>query len=161
MIIEETGVVSRYADGVALVETRRGTVCGSCQASAGCGSGMLQRLAGRRWSRVEAVAPFPVRTGERVVLGLDAGALIRGSLLLYGTPLAGLFLGALSGVWLGGADYGDWPAVTGAAVGLWAGFVWVRRRHALAGKASGKRRYQPYIIRRDGNIPAVSVVLTK
>lgn len=159
-MIEEQGVVVSMDTRGAVVETRRSSTCGTCQASTGCGTAVLQQVLGRQSARVTALAPFPVRPGDQVILGLDDGALLRGSVALYGLPLAGLFSGALVASWMqslhGGAA--DWPVASGAAVGLAGAINWVRR---ISRRMATDPRYQSFIVRKAGNTATFPVDLNK
>ncbi|MEX0729984.1 MAG: SoxR reducing system RseC family protein [Aquisalimonadaceae bacterium] len=162
MIEEEGVVVTRVDADRAVVETLRGHSCGVCKASGGCGSAVLQRLVGRGRSQVRVSVPraLPIQAGDRVILALDEGVLLRAAVALYGAPLAGLFVGALSAAWLQGLISGtaDWPVAAGAAFGLAGGFLWVRR---FTTRVANNSRYQPVIVRRVGNTVTGSVVLSR
>jgi sigma-E factor negative regulatory protein RseC len=160
-MIQEAGVVVAVSNGTILVETRRRSTCDTCDVSGGCGSSTLQRVLGSRRSRVRALCTFPVAVGDRVLVGLDETALVRGSLLLYGTPLAGLFTGALLATLmqsLGAGPVGpvsDGPVILGAALGLGASLVLLRR---LNRSMASDRRYQAVILqplRNQGQVPVV------
>lgn len=158
-MIREEGVVMSAGPAGVDVETQRRATCDACQVSPGCGTAVLQRALGNRRNRVRAPGTLPVQPGERVIVALEGAALLRGSLAVYGAPLAGLFSGASAAAWIQGlaGATGDWPAVAGAALGLACGFAWVRR---FSGKITRDPRYQPVIVGRMGNQATVSAVLT-
>ncbi len=126
------------------VETRRESGCDSCSARAGCGSALIGKALGARAHRVAALAAQPLAAGERVELGLEEGALLVGSLAVYGLPLLGLLLGAIGGeLALGGAS--EAPLVALGALGFAAGLAGGRR---FSRRIGGERRWQPVVLRR-------------
>ena len=78
--------------GRALVETVRSGSCDQCGARHACGA-----VGGGREARVWATDPLGVRPGERVVIGIPEGSVLRASLLVYLVPVAALVLGAVLG----------------------------------------------------------------
>lgn len=129
--LEETAVVvALEADGSAWVETRRQSSCSGCQARAGCGSGALAGLFARR-HRLRAANPVRARVGDRVRLGIQGAALLRGAVMVYALPLVTLFLGGLFGEFLDGRwrSGGEPGVLLGALAGLLLG-LGLARRHA-------------------------------
>lgn len=146
MIEQEATVVAREGDHV-WVEARRQSTCNGCAARSGCGTGALGGWLPGAVTRLRVPDPLGVRPGERVVIGVPEGAVLRGSLLVYLVPLLGLLGGALMGEQLGAflSHTGDALALAGGAAGLLLGFVYARR----AGSEGGHRgRTQPVLVRR-------------
>ena len=83
---------------------------------------------GARCGRLSVRSTLPVRAGDAVVIGLEEGALLRASLVLYLLPILGLLGGTFGGVALGGAA-SDGPAVAGGLLGFAAG-LWLSRWRA-------------------------------
>jgi positive regulator of sigma E activity len=78
---------------------------------------------------------------------VSESGLLRGSLAVYACPLAGLFIGALAGHYLGDGgihQYADLWELLGAAAGLTAGLAWLKRFSHATGRDA---RYQPVILR--------------
>lgn len=148
-MIEEQATVVEVEGDLAWVESGARSGCGGCAARQGCGTGALGQWLRRRARAVPAVNPVGARVGERVVIGLAEEALLRGSLLVYLSPLLGMLgLGLLGErlalIWGGG---GAEPlAMLGGLVGLVAGLVWARSR-----SASREGRFQPVVLRRLGS----------
>ncbi|PWC56075.1 SoxR reducing system RseC family protein [Azospirillum sp. TSO22-1] len=92
--------------------------CGGCASAMLCGtkSGNSRRMAAKRFA-------FPdehdLRVGDRVVVGVEDGALLRAAATAYALPLLLLFAGGLTAKWSGG---GDGPAALAALAGLALGF---------------------------------------
>ncbi len=80
----------RVDGGVAWFEPEQTTSCGHCASSAVCGTGangigsIASRIELRRFSLEN---PAGLRVGERVVVGVDDRALIKGALTAYALPL--------------------------------------------------------------------------
>lgn len=148
MLEEQALVVARCGEDQVWVETERQTSCGGCAARGACGTGVLAQVLGRRSSRVRALDPIGVEAGERVVIGLQDGALVRGSMAVYAVPLLALIGAAVFGEYLASrlliANPEPFSVAAGLA-GLVAGLLWVRR---FTARICDDRRYQPVILRR-------------
>ncbi|MBL4834912.1 MAG: SoxR reducing system RseC family protein [Pseudomonas sp.] len=91
-MIEERGRVVSVESGAAWVETIRRSTCGSCQARAGCGQALLERLgSGARRGFIRVIAAHPVEVGDEVIIGLPEDAVLKASALMYVLPLLMLF----------------------------------------------------------------------
>jgi sigma-E factor negative regulatory protein RseC len=129
-MIEESGQVVGLEAGAVWVATWRKSTCSSCSANAGCGQGLLDKLAiNSQRANVRALTDLQLAVGDRVIIGLREDALLRGSLWVYGLPLLGLLLGAWGAEYLAAGE----PVVIAASV---VGFVsagllvrWHSRRH--------------------------------
>lgn len=148
MIETEAWVVASEGDFV-WVEAAQGSTCEGCHVAGGCGTSVLGQLFGRRPYRLRAVNPVGADIGDRVAIGLDERAFLRGSLLVYALPLLGLVVGGLIAVGLMGE--GDTSAVLGGGLGLVLGLSWSRiRSQGLA----RDHRFQPIVLRRI--LPSIS-----
>jgi sigma-E factor negative regulatory protein RseC len=91
-MIEESAVVVKVVDHQVWVATESNSACGACQQKSSCSTNVLGSLLDRRAvpvdSRIRLIA------GDKVLVGIDEGLLIRASLLLYVVPLMALFAGA-------------------------------------------------------------------
>lgn len=141
----ESGRVERVQDGFAWIVCASQTDCQRCREGKGCGGGLLGRLLGDRLHRVRAVNPeYALGPGDRVELGLQESALVRGALQVYGWPLAGFFLMPLIVAEFGPAS-NDFVLLFTALLGLLAGIAIAAYR---ARRVASDPRYQPVIIRR-------------
>lgn len=118
MLTESARVIRRDGNRIEL-ELQRGSACGHCELSQGCGTGALGRLLRRRSRPLVIETDQDCRAGDRVVLAMPESALVRASLLLYGLPLLGLLLGGLGAMLL---SLAEWLVVVTAGFGLFAGF---------------------------------------
>jgi sigma-E factor negative regulatory protein RseC len=147
-VIEETARVVRVQGRYAWVQTLRRTACEGCGSGSECGVGAVAVGLWRRPLQLRALNGVGVGEGEQVVVGLNEGALVTGSLAVYFIPLVALLGGALLGKvaaeqwgW-GGAD--GWSIASGL-VGLGLGLLWTRR---FGLRAAADSRYEPVILRR-------------
>ena len=132
-MIEETGTVVSQDGDWAIVEPDKTSACGSCSVRNGCGTASLSRFFGQRRHAFHAQNPINARPGDRVVMGLDESSLIKGSVLVYLLPIAGMIVAAmLMSAWAGmnGLNQELW-SLLGLVLGLlFGGFLaryWSRR----------------------------------
>lgn len=151
-MIEERGEVTAVNPPYALVVTQRHSSCGSCSAK-GCGTGALSQVFAARSQALRVLNPIDARAGEQVVLGLEEGALVRGSLAVYIVPLLTMIAGGVLGETLApslslqATEYLSLPA---AFAGLAAGFFWVRR---FGRRMMNDPRFMAVILRRADESP--------
>lgn len=147
-MLEENAQVTAVQGDEVWVEAERRSSCSSCAVRGGCGSAALAKVLGQRRSRVRALSDIPLRVGDRVVVGIQEQAVVRGSLAVYAVPLLLLLLGALLGEL--GASRSLWHnaelaslllGVAGLAGGLWWLKLFSRRIRRSAA-------YQPVVLRR-------------
>ncbi|OAN52733.1 Fis family transcriptional regulator [Paramagnetospirillum marisnigri] len=115
-LIEGFARVVAVDGGRAWLEPEETTSCGTCHSAGLCSigkdGGNAKRLAAKRF-------PLPgdldLRVGERVVVGISEGTLLRGAATAYGLPLVTLLAGGI----LGQEVYRtDSMAAAGAVAGL-------------------------------------------
>lgn len=145
-MIEEAGTVVAVESGVAWVEVERRTACGGCATRDGCGASALAKLSANARTRVRVEDTLGVAVGDRVVIGIVAGALLRASFLVYGLPLLAMGTAAVGSAAIGLSD--GLCALVGLS-GLAIGFVLARRSAGLAEKS----RYAPVLRRRQDGQP--------
>ena len=145
-MIEETGHVVAVEGEHAWVETERRSSCSSCSAK-GCGTGALSKVIGTKVQRMKVLNPVDSQVGDTVILGIEEGVLIRGSLMVYIMPLLLMLAGGL----LGQALAPQWgtepegPSLLFGLLGLVAGFLWLRRYHR---RIVNDPRYSAVILRK-------------
>jgi sigma-E factor negative regulatory protein RseC len=147
MIEEQARVISVEAGGYAWVETQRQGTCTSCAVNKGCGTATLAKWFESRRNRVRVLDPIDTQAGDRVVVGVDESALVKGSLVVYMLPLICLISMAIFGNHLmATTGYGELASVVFGLFGLtvgWGGVSWFSR------KISVDSHYQPVILRRN------------
>jgi sigma-E factor negative regulatory protein RseC len=152
-MIEETGRVVAVDGDLAEVETWRRSACGHCAGGQqGCGTSLLAEVFGNRPSHVRVLNRISALPGDEVVIGVEEGAFLRATALLYGMPLLGLIVGAMLGKWLAlrSGLMGVEPAsLIAGLLGLAGALAWVRWR--VAHGSRGGTAYQAVILRRSGS----------
>ncbi len=143
-MIEAQGIVAEAGAGYVWLDIQRQSACGSCHASAGCGTATIAKIWGGRSTRVRAVSDLALQAGDAVIVGLADGALLRGALLAYLLPVALLLAGAVLGE-SAFAGAGEEPIILLGALGLGLGFLVVRVRSR---RLRNDPRYQPVVLRR-------------
>lgn len=124
--MEETVARIRKIEGnLAHVEAER-IVCARCQAGTGCGAGLLTGDRGRTTLRVRIPPRSGYSPGDRVRIAVSGQGLLRGMMLGYGLPLAGLLAGTAIAALLLAGEGSDLAAVLAACSGLAVGVVAAR-----------------------------------
>lgn len=145
-MIEEQAVVVELQGDRALLEIERNQPCGICGATRGCGLSIWGRFFSRRSNKFLAANQMHAKVGDRVVVGLEEGALFSSALISYMMPLAFLLGGSLLGASFSRVSASsDLFAAIGAISGLFAGLLLVKL-YSADRQFSG--RYQPVILRR-------------
>jgi sigma-E factor negative regulatory protein RseC len=97
-MIEESAVVVKVVDYQVWVATESNSACSACQQKSSCSTSALATLLDRRAVPVDSA--IRLTEGDKVMVSIDEGLLIRASLLLYMVPLMALFAGAGLADWL-------------------------------------------------------------
>jgi len=158
-MIEEMGRVISVDGELAWVSTQRLRACGHCAEQGGCGTALVAQMRSQKSVRIRARNPIQARPGEQVVLGVEEGAFLRATALLYGIPLLTLIGGSLAGQWVEwrtGAMEMELLSLIGGLLGLGGGIGWVRHRT----RKSDLSAFQVVILRRSEE-PSVSVPLSE
>ena len=125
-MLYQAGLVADISGTRARIEFKPGTACHGCLSGQGCGLGPLLALfrppGHQIWVDLDRAQVRRVEIGDSVRIGLSAVELIRISSAAYLLPVIGM----LTGAWLLATllpQFGDWSAVTGAGLGIGAGWV--------------------------------------
>ena len=150
-MIEETALVVELTDEDVWVETQRKSVCGQCAANKGCGTAVLGKVLGVKRNKVRILNPkeTKVSVGDKVVVGIEEKALVRGSLAVYMAPLILLFMFGLLGDVLAkqmNISSAEVMIIVFSFIGLYLGFLWANN---FSQKISNDSRYQPILLYRD------------
>lgn len=125
------GWVESISSDKAYVITQRTSGCHSCQSQQVCGTSVLSKLfAPVNTAPIAVENTLGVDVGDEVELSIDESRLIHHSIMGYGLPLLGLFIGALLFQWIGNAHSTattDLYAIFGALFGLAIGWSITRR----------------------------------
>ena len=140
-LLESVARVVALKDGTAWLEPEPKASCGGCMSQAMCGAkgGGMRALAARRFPLPDA--PH-LQVGERVVVGLPEGSVLRAAATAYGLPMA-LMIGAGIVAQTNGAN--DLGGALAMAGGLASGLLVSR---LIAGRLSGRGDLSPRFVRR-------------
>lgn len=94
-MIEKVAIVSSVSGCRAWIEPSAETSCGGCPQKGGCSTSLLDKFLGTK--RIAVDTDIILSPGDKIVVGIDESALIRGSLTVYLFPLLALFLGGVTG----------------------------------------------------------------
>jgi sigma-E factor negative regulatory protein RseC len=146
-MIEEQATVLRADSTVALLQPQRSSGCGSCSATGGCGTSLLDRFLGRRPLTLEVDNSLGVTAGDAVTVGISETVLLRAAVAAYLGPLLGLMIGAVIGrhlpFW---TNLGELPTLAGAVLG----FALMLRLAAAYGRTqAADPRCRPVLLRRE------------
>ena len=86
-MIEETARVIAIENNQLLLEAETGAACNACAARQGCGTSVLSKWVGRKFTRFQAPNTVNARVGDEVVVGLAEEAMLKGSVFVYLLPL--------------------------------------------------------------------------
>lgn len=123
-MIEEHAIVLDRHNSQATLEIERGTACGLCGQTRGCGNATWGKLLGHKSHAFQAENPINANVGDSVVVGINEQAMLHSVFLLYVVPLLCLLIGAiLADVFL----HNELMVILSAVAGLTIGFLWVKR----------------------------------
>ncbi len=94
MIEEQAQVVDISGDQL-ILQAQTKSSCGSCAAKKGCGTSVLSKVVGRKFTRFQAENSVEAKVGDTVIVGISEQALLRGSLMMYIIPIMGMLIFAL------------------------------------------------------------------
>ncbi|MCX8958118.1 SoxR-reducing system protein RseC [Erwinia psidii] len=139
-MMREWATVVSWQDGIATLHSEMKTSCSSCSARKGCGSHMLNKLGPKNAHVMKIASAEPLKPGQRIEVGIEEKSLLSSAVLIYMTPLLGLFLCAGLFQMLFQSDL---AAAAGAALGGCGGFIVAKGISALLSKSAS---FQPVIL---------------
>ncbi len=139
-MIKEWATVVSWQNGEALVSCDVKSSCNSCASRAGCGSRVLNKLGPQTTHTITVPSTEPLVAGQKVELGIAESSLLSSALLVYMSPLVGLF--SMAGLFQA-LFGGDIAAVCGALLGGVGGFLLAR---GLSPRLSNRAQWQPVIL---------------
>lgn len=139
-MIKEWATVVSWENGQALVSCDVKSSCNSCASRAGCGTRVLNKLGPQTLHTLSVPSQTPLVAGQKVELGIAEGSLLGSALLVYMSPLAGLFIMAALFQTLFGSDM---AALCGAVLGGTGGFLLAR---GFSARLAEKEAWQPVIL---------------
>ena len=91
-MIKEWATVVSWQNGEALVSCDVKASCSSCASRSGCGTRVLNKLGPQTTHTIVVASDVPLAPGQKVELGIAEGSLLGSAVLVYLSPLVGLFL---------------------------------------------------------------------
>lgn len=144
-MVEEQVQVVEVRGSQLMLEAQTQSACGNCSASKGCGTSVLSKVLGRKFSRFQAKNTVNARAGDTVVVGLSEEALLKASLVMYLVPILGMILVALlaDSLLAASVDSRDLWIAAAALLGLAGGAVLARFYFAASAT-----RFSPVVLRK-------------
>lgn len=139
-MVKEWATVVRWHNGRAILRYGSNSGCGSCAARSTCGSYILNKIGPKTEYQLELEVSQPLVVGQKVEVGIPEGSLLRSAMLVYLTPLIGLFIG--SGV-MQFFFINQLIIFLGAVIGASAGFFLAKK---IARYWEKETLYQPTIL---------------
>lgn len=137
-MLEQTAEVTRTASDGVWVQAVEPSGCGTCGGQ-GCSSRRIAELFQRKPRQFLVDCDLALAPGDRVVVGIAQGSVLKSALRAYGLPLGLMLAGALLAQ---AVQPGDGAALVGMLVGGVAGGV----------AARGGRTARPVVLRREDKI---------
>ena len=94
-MIEEQAQVIEIKGNLLLLQAQTQSACGSCSVSKGCGTSLLAKVVGRKFTHFQAENNINAKVGDTVVVGIAEDALLKGSLMMYILPVLCMLVFAL------------------------------------------------------------------
>lgn len=94
-MIEEQAQVIEIKGKWLLLQAQTQSACGSCSVSKGCGTSLLAKVVGRKFTHFQAENNIKAKVGDTVVVGIAEDALLKGSLMMYILPVMCMLIFAL------------------------------------------------------------------
>lgn len=139
-MIKEWATVIAWDHGMAQVSCDVKTSCNSCSSRAGCGTRVLNKLGPQTSHTISVPSAEPLVAGQKVELGITESSLLGSAMLVYMSPLIGLFVVASLFQVLFGSDI---AALCGAVLGGVGGFLIAK---GFSPRLAARETWQPIII---------------
>lgn len=134
-MLEQTAKVIKMAPDGVWVQAVEPSGCGTCGGQ-GCSSRRIAELFQRKPRHFLVDCDLSLSPGDRIVVGIADGSVLKSALRAYGMPLGAMLIGALLAQAI---SPGDGPALLGLLLG--GGLGWLASR--------GGRMARPVVLRRD------------
>jgi sigma-E factor negative regulatory protein RseC len=136
-MLEQTAEIIKTAPDGVWVQAVEPSGCGTCGGQ-GCSTRRIAELFQRKPRQFLVDCDLSLSPGDRVVVGIARGSVLRSALRVYGVPLALMLGGALAAQAL---QPGDGSALVGMLLGGLVGWL----------AARGGRAVRPVVLRREDN----------
>ncbi len=139
-MIKEWATVVSWQQGIAQVRCDVKSSCSGCASRSTCGTRVLNKLGPDNVHLIAVPSEQPLVAGQKVELGIGESSLLGSALLVYMSPLVGLFAFSAFFQGLFGSDL---AALAGALLGGVGGFLVAKN---LAPRFSQRQAWQPTIL---------------
>ena len=146
-MIEEKAQVIEINGNKLVLHAQRQSACGSCSANNGCGTSLLAKVVGRKFSRFQADNSVNAHVGDTVVVAIPEDAMLKGSMVMYLVPILGMIFIALLADFLLASmtPYRDLVIALAAVTGLISGSILAKRYFASQAAAN---LFAPVVLRK-------------
>jgi len=122
-MIEQQATIIEVDGDTVWLEAERESTCSNCQVKQGCGTGLLAKHVGKKFSKISVHKTTDVALGKVVTLVIPEQALLQGAALMYLLPLTLLFLFSIITRSFG---LGEGTQILAGLTGLATGFAIVK-----------------------------------
>ena len=122
-MIEQQATIIEVDGNTVWLQAERESTCSNCQVKQGCGTGLLAKHVGKKFSKISVHKTTDVALGEVVTLVIPEQALLQGAALMYLLPLTLLFLFSIITRSFG---LGEGTQILAGLTGLATGFAIVK-----------------------------------
>ncbi len=146
-MIEEQAQVVEIKEGQLILQAQTQSSCGSCEASKGCGTSLLAKVVGRKFTHFQVENNINAKVGDTVIVGIAEDALLKGSMMIYILPVFGMLLFAVLAdyFFLSSEHYHDLIVAGCAVIGMGTGALiskWYFQRQSSA------QLFSPVVLRK-------------
>jgi sigma-E factor negative regulatory protein RseC len=146
-MIEEQAQVVDIKEGHLILRAQTQSSCGACEVSKGCGTSLLAKVVGRKFTHFQAENNVNAKVGDTVIVGIAEDALLKGSIIMYVLPIFGMLAFALFAdyFFLSNMQSRDLVIAASSVVGLIAGALLSKCYFQLR---SSEQLFSPVILRK-------------
>jgi len=94
-MIEEQAQVIEIRGNQLVLQVQTQSTCGSCAVNKSCGTSVLSKVVGRKFTQFQAENNIGAEVGDTVIVGIAEDALLKGSLAMYVIPIMGMLVFSL------------------------------------------------------------------
>lgn len=142
--MKEQAIVVEVNEQRVSVETDRQSSCGHCSAKSGCGTAMLDKYFNRNKQYLTIETDLNLAVGDKILLGLDESALLRGSFIVYAIPLLMMLLFPII---ISQFEFPEIVSILSAVTGFTIGIIYVKYFSAIA---RNEDNFSPVVLKRLG-----------
>lgn len=91
-MIEEQAQVIEVKGAKLILQAQTQSTCGGCAVNKSCGTSLLSKVVGRKFTQFEAENNIGADVGDTVIVGIAEDALLKGSMVIYAVPILGMIV---------------------------------------------------------------------